>query len=46
MQSPKGNVEMAKYYIEDRIQDIFTSNITYSNKANPSNTSISLQGPP
>ena len=46
MQSPKGTAEIAKYYIEDRIQDIFTGTVTYSSKANPANTTLSLQGAP
>ena len=46
MESPKGTVEIAKYYIEDRVQDIFTGTVSYSSKATPANVTMSLQGAP
>ena len=46
MKTPKGNSEIGKYYIEDKIQDIFSNNMTYLPNANPSIITLSLQGPP
>jgi len=46
MSSPNGNPEIAKYYIEDRITDIFSSKIITSSEANPGNITLSLQGAP